>query len=271
MMKIIEIIFKRFLLFIATSIMIMTLLLTGCNSAEGTTTTQEVNIPFSIQVTPLHMDDTIVGQSYIFLVTVNYGTQDVKTETTESSLTIDSRLVNISATAENANVTIGPAAIAEGSVAEVVVVPDEETVGSTITVIIKGDWNGVIDTETATLNIRETPSSLEEITIEAVKIRNIFIVWLESNYPNLNIKIDTLWSGTSVYPNTRVIKYYLFFSDEWEIGIRWNTSDESVDWAQMYVRLRTVEFSPSQAFEITSISAANINTYEINPPKAIWR
>jgi hypothetical protein len=78
MMKIIKLIFRRFPLFIGTGIMASILLLGGCNGIQDTTTTKEVNIPFSIQVTPLHMDDTIAGQSYVFLVTVDYGTQEVK-------------------------------------------------------------------------------------------------------------------------------------------------------------------------------------------------
>jgi hypothetical protein len=271
-MKIIKIIFRGFSLLVITGILALTPVLSGCGSGEDTTnTTKTKSIPFAVHVTPMHMDDTIAGLSYVFLVTVDYGTQKVTTTAAEGTETTDSNLAFISASADNATVTVGPKSIAEGYVAEVVVIPDEEAIGSTLTVTVKAEWNGHTDTEAVTLNVGESPSSLEDLTLEAVKIRNMFVAWLAINYLDLGISLDEVWSGTSVYPNTTVIKYFLFFSEEWEIGIRWNTSSASVDWAQMYIRLRTVEFSPSQAFEIASISTTNPEIYEISPPEEVWR
>jgi hypothetical protein len=262
-------------------------LLPGCNSTPDTTTaTQTTQIPFAIHVFPLHMDDAIVEANYVFLVTVDYGTMEAKTETTETPETtetaatsdttgttqsIDENLAKISATSENAFVSVGPKAIAEGYVAEVVVVPNEGTAGSIITVKVKAEWQGYSDTETVTLNVRVAPQSLEELTAEAITIRNTFISWVAANYPELGISLDEAWFGTIVYPNTAVIKYFLFFSEKWEVGIRWNTSTSSVDWAQMYVRLRTAQFAPSKSFEIASLSATNPNIYEISPNIMVWR
>jgi hypothetical protein len=229
------------------------------------------------------MDDAIEETNYVFLVTVDYGTMEPKTTTTDThettgntdttgtTQTIDENLAKISATAENAFVSVGPKAIAEGYVAEVVVVPNEGTLGSIITVKVKAEWQGYSDTETVTLNVREAPQSLEDLTSEAIDIRNKFISWVAANYPELGISLDETWFGTIVYPNTVVIKYFLFFSEKWEVGIRWNTSTNSVDWAQMYVRLRTAQFTPSRSFEIASLSATNLNIYEISPHVMVWR
>ena len=109
------------------------------------------------------------------------------------------------------------------------------------------------------------------INFEAITIRNMFISWVAVNNPELGISLDEDWYGTVVYPNTAVIKYFLFFSEKWEVGIRWNTSTSSVDWAQMYIRLRTAQFTPSMSFEIDSLSATNKNIYEISPHSMVWR
>lgn len=286
-MKITKIVFRSCSFFVVMVLALLIPLLPGC-SEDGTTTetTQTTQIPFAIHVSPLHMDDAIEGANYVFLVTVDYGTMEPKTTTTETSSTketsnttdtatttqtIDENLARISATAENAFVSVGPKGISEGYVAEVVVVPAEGTVGSIITVKVKAEWQGYSDTETVTLKIREKPESLEELTSEAINIRNTFISWVATNCPELGISLDEDWFGTVVYPNTELIKYFLFFSGKWELGIRWNTSTGSVDWAQMYVRLRTAQFAPSRSFEIGSLSAANPSIYEISPHSFVWR
>jgi hypothetical protein len=279
-MKVVRTICRNFSLFAIAGMVALMPLLPGCDVTESTTgsTTKTTFIPFAIHVSPLHMDDTIEGASYVFLVTVDYGTTEVETKTTKTTgntdatgQTTDSTLAFISATAENATVTVGPKSIAEGYVAEVVVVPNEGTTGSTLTVTVKGEWNGYTDTETVTLNVREASGSLEELAAEAINIRNIFISWIATNCPDLGISLDEVWAGTIVYPNTVVIKYFLFFSEKWEVGIRWNTSTNSLDWAQMYLRLRTAQFAPSRSFEIASLSAASPDVYEISPPNTVWR
>jgi hypothetical protein len=284
-MKISKKIFRLVCLSFLSGLLLITPLLGGCEETPDTTTASEVKpMPFALNVWPLHMDDAIEGANYVFLVTVDYGTMEPKTTTTEDTTTaetggattettqtIDPNLARISATAENAYISVGPKGISEGYVAEVVVVPDEGTAGSIIRVRVKAEWQGYSDTETITLNVQEKPESLEELTSEAISIRNTFISWVATNCPELGISLDESWYGTVVYPNTVVIKYFLFFSEKWEVGIRWNTSTSSVDWAQMYIRLRTAQFTPSQSFEIDSLSATNKNIYEISPHSMVWR
>ncbi len=271
-MKISKKIFRLVCLSFLSGLLLITPLLGGCAETPDTTNTDQIKpMPFALNVWPLHMDDAIEGSNYVFLVTVDYGTVEPKTTTTETTQTIDPNLARISATAENAYISVGPKGISEGYVAEVVVVPDEGTAGSIIRVRVKAEWQGYTDTETVTLNIQQKPEALEELTSEAITIRNMFISWVAVNNPELGISLDESWYGTVVYPNTVVIKYFLFFSEKWEVGIRWNTSTSSVDWAQMYIRLRTAQFTPSMSFEIDSLSATNKNIYEISPHSMVWR
>ena len=252
---------KYAFLFLLVGLLVALPVLTACDGEPTTTTTKPTPIPFSIEVFPVLMEDTIDGQSCIFLVTVS----------DESPANGESKPVYISATSTDANVTVGPRAIAQGHVAEVVVVPDETSTGETLTVTIEGERDGLIETETVTLIVQEAPPAMEELALSAVELRDKFIPWLAENYPDLNITDETEWAGTVVYPNTQeVIKYYLFFSEDWEMGIRWNTETESEDWARIYLRLRTAKLAPSKGFEITSV-AADEEPHTITPPKSVWR
>jgi len=252
---------KYAFLFLLVGLLVTLPVLAACDGEPTTTTTKPTPIPFSIEVFPVLMEDTIAGQSCIFLVTVS----------DESPANGEAKPVYISATSTDANVTVGPRAIAQGHVAEVVVVPDETSIGDTLTVTVEGERDGLIETETVTLIVQEAPPAMEELALNAIELRDRFIPWLAENYPDLNITDETEWAGTVVYPNTQeVIKYYLFFSEDWEMGIRWNTETESEDWARIYLRLRTAKLAPSKGFEITSV-AADEEPHTITPPKSVWR
>jgi hypothetical protein len=245
---------------IVTGLLVTVPILTACNATTDTTTPTSP-IPFSIDVIPVHMDDTIIGQSCVFLVTV----------ANEGSVTDEVKPVNISATAPDAKVTVGPQAIAPGSVAEVVVVPEvilgTEEESRTLTITVNGERDGLKKTETVTLRIVDGEDSAAET---AVNMRDKFIPWLAENYPELNITSETEWTGTIVLPNIEVVVYYLFFSEEWEMGVRWNVTTESEDWVRIYLRQRTAEVSPSHAFEIPSVSAQE-EPQAIEPPESVWR
>ncbi len=49
--------------------------------------------------------------------------------------------------------------------------------------------------------------------------------------------------------------FYLFFSEDWEIGISWHVTIPPHDWTRIYLRHRTTELQPSFAFEISSRDA----------------
>lgn len=252
-------------LFILAGLLVILPVLAACDGELTDTTMEPTQVPFSIDIFPVLMEDTIAEQSCVFLVSVNdeNGEEEVGSET---------KPVYISATAEGASVTVGPKAIAPGYVSEIVVIPEEASIGSTLTVIIMGERDGIEETEIVTLFVQEESSATEEVAINAVVLLNKFIPWLAENQPDLDITEDTEWSGTVVYPNNQnAIGYYLFFSEEWEVGLRWKSTDaESEDWARIYLRMRTTEMSPSKAFEISSV-AADEEPHVITPPNAVWR
>jgi hypothetical protein len=248
-------------LFLLIGLLVALPVLAACDGEETETPTETTPIPFSIDVTPVIMEDTVAGQSCVFLVTVS----------NEEETDIESGLVYISAHANGAMVNVGPTEIAQGYVSEVVVVPDETSIGETLTITVEGERDGLKETDTVTLIVQERPSTTAELALEAADMRDKFIPWLVVNYPDLEITDETEWAGAVVYPNTQdTIRYYLFFSEKWEMGVRWQIADGAEDWARIYLRMRTVELAPSLALEIPSVSAYE-DPHEITPPNAVWR
>ena len=218
--------------------------------------------PFSMQVTPEHMEDTIAGQNCVLLVSVSdEGEGSGKGED-----------VNMSADVAGAIVSINPQSIAPGQVAEVTVVPTEGNIGKTLNVSIEGERGGFKQTETVTIVVQEQTTPVEELAIVAADMRDKFIPWLETNHPELGITSETDWSGTIVRPNIMVVMYYLFFSEDWEMGLQWHVTIPPYDWTRIYLRDRTTEVSPSYAFEIPSYSEEGpYEAHVIDPPEMVWR
>jgi len=239
---------------------------TACGNSEAEINPDEITV--FMDVIPVHMADTIAGQSCVFMVTVADEEPEVSGTKTEAA---EPEPVNISATAPGAKVTVGPQAIAAGYVAEVVVTPEEDSTGSTITVTIEGERDGLKETELATLVVQEAPEAIDELATYAAELRDKFIPWLAENYPDLNITSEVQWAGTVVYPDAPdFVGYYLFFSEEWEMGMRWHVTTGSDDWARIYLRLRTAELAPSKAFEISSVKVGG-EPHAIEPPEEVWR
>ncbi len=218
--------------------------------------------PFSMQVIPEKMEDSIAGQRCVFLVTV-----------VEEGLGSDEgKAVNISATATDATVTVSLQAIAPGQVAEVMVVPDKASTGSTLTVTINGERDGLRQTETVTVDVLEGLGGVEdELASLAAEMRDKFIPWLATNYPELGITSETEWMPSIVLPHIMVVMYYLFFSEDWEMGVQWHVTIPPHNWTRIYLRDRTTEVSPSYAFEVSSWSTPGEDPHAIEPPESVWR
>ncbi len=248
--------------FIVVGLLVTMPILVACGTTLTTTPATTSPKPFSIQVTPVHMEDTIAGQSCVFLVTV----------ADEGSVTGEPKTVNISAQAPNAKVTVGPQAIAPGSVAEVIVVPevvlDPDEESRTLTITVNGERDGLKKTETVTIRVVDGEDLMAET---AANMRDKFIPWLAENYPELGITNETEWTGTIVLPNIVVVAYYLFFSEEWEMGVRWHVTIPPHDWVRIYLRHRTTETLPSYAFEISSWSTPGEEPQAIEPPESVFR
>ena len=239
-------------------VLVMASILAVCLIAGALFLTRSEPCSFSLQVIPEHIEPSIAGQRCVFLVVV----------ADEGQGSGEGEAVNISATAPNATVTVNPQAITPGQVAEVTVVPVEASIGKTLTIIINGQREGLKKTETVTIQVAEEEE--DEMASTAAEMRDKFIPWLATNHPEFGITSETEWTGTIVYPGVMEVSYYLFFSEDWEMGVSWHVTIPPHNWARIYLMHRFTEVSPSYAFEIPSWSEGG-EPHAIDPPESVWR
>lgn len=233
------------------SLVIAGLLLT---SLPGCGDPKSEPIPFTLSVIPEQLNGhSIAGQRCVFLVMIN-----------EEG---DNAPVVISATTTGAQVSINKTEISKGDVAEVVVIPAEESVGNTINIVVKGTREGLTDEKTVSFEVIEGEDDRQEYAAELLEK---FTAWLSVNQPELGINEQTEWIGTMVSPQWLVVSHYLFFSEEWEAHISWHIMIAPSDWAQIDLRHRFDEYKPSYAFEIPSIVAGD-NPRQVETPETVWR
>jgi len=244
---------------------------TDLTEAQDTITSLETQLnellSFSLQVIPANMEDAVAGQRCVFLVDVE------EPEWAEGPRA----RVNISAIPLvipfDASVTVNPQAITLGQVAEVTVIPDEASANSMLKVTVIGERGRVKKTKTITIKVGEgLVGPLEPL---AAEIRDKFVPWLAENHPELGITNETEWTGTIVRPHILVVMYYLFFSEDWEMGVSWHVTIPPHNWARIYLRHRFTEASPSYAFELSSWTAEDYEIYAVDLKDAfaesVWR
>jgi len=228
-------------------------------------------VPFTLEVTPVEVRDSIVGQRIVLLAAV----------ADEQTRPWPTGPVYITATAEGAVVTVTPALLIPGRVAEITVIPQPRKADGA-QLIIDGDDEGwsleVTITaqrfglkETAQVPIRVTSDEPDLVGPLAAEVRDLFIPWLAENHPGLGIGPATKWVGTIVTPHILVVTHYLYFSDEWELHVFWHVMIPPYDWARIELRRRFRETVPSLAFEIPSRSAAQPEVRSIEPSDTLWR
>jgi hypothetical protein len=211
---------------------------------------------FHINVIPQQLNgDSIAGQHCVFLVTIT-------DEGQECGLP-----VRISAKAPGAEVVIYYEDIFEGEVAEVVVIPAQESIEKTIKVTITGTRGRQMVKEVVSFNVVEGQDDRQEY---AEELLGRFVSWLAVNHPELGITDATAWNGTMVSPVWLVVSHYLFFSDEWEAHIYWHVMIPPYDWARIDLRHRFDELAPSYSFEISSLNATSL-PIPIEVPETVWR
>lgn len=159
--------------------------------------------------------------------------------------------VTISISDPNINATIEHETITHKQVAEVTIIPGIEDSNKNLTVNLIAERNGVRKTKILTLIVREGVDTPWETPVD---IRNYFLPLLTNNYSEFGITTETEWVGTIVKPHILVVMYYLFFSDEWEMGVCWHVTIYPHDWVRIYLRHRFTDVKPSYAFEVSSWS-----------------
>jgi len=248
--------------------------------------------PFSLIVLPNKMEDTIPGQKCVFLVKViDEGSGYGKREAVNISTVVHDML-------PDTVVTVDPPAIVPGQVCEVTVIPgqingaedpnvyrsavaeddvrpvepiiepNEPFEEKSLTITIMAERAGVQRAKTVTVNTAQGEDQFAEL---ASTYRDRFIPWLAENYPELGITEETEWVGTIVRPNIVVVMYYLFFSEEWEMGLRWHVMIPPYDFAEIYLRKRDTNLSSTHAFKIFSLDAQDEPQVVDLAQEGIWR
>jgi len=189
----------------------------------------------------------IVGQRCVFLVRTTHQDQ--------------AGPVALSVLAPMSVSSVDPASITENQVGEATVIPGASALNTTLVVSIKGEIGGDSDTEHQNVQV---VAGVDTLAVQAAAVRYQFVAWLETNEPGLGITSATTWTPTIVRPGDLAWNYYLFFSDEWEMGIRWEDS------ALMYLRHRLTEWAPTHAFEIASLLGGTPPS-AIGPPFSVFR
>lgn len=236
----------------------ITTTVTETKTATVTSTKTAMPIEFSMGVIPERIrGESIAGQRLVFLVVV----------AEEGQKTGEGEAMDISATVAGSAVTVNPQKVTSGEVAEVTVIPNEESVGGNVTVTIRGQRGELKQAKTITFAVLDGEDDLGPY---ATEVRDKFIPWLAANQPELGITSETEWTGTIVSPRWLVVSHYLFFSDDWEMHVSWHVMIAPHDWARIDLRHRFTEAKPSHACEISSLSAGD-EPRPIEPPESIWR
>jgi hypothetical protein len=157
--------------------------------------------------------------------------------------------VSISA-AISGDASLGPAevTIESGAVVEFTVVPGENSPGTTLELTVTAQQAGRQVAVNRLLEAIEWPDDLAPL---ATDLRDRFVAYLEAARPELGITADTEWVGTITKPQILVVMHYLFFSEDWEMGITWHVTVPEHAWSRMYLRARD-ELVPSIGLEIPS-------------------
>lgn len=216
---------------------------------------------FSLNVTPDALKgDAIAGQLVVFLVSI--------TDEGISGQYARSSNVSLSVSANSSAIFVEPRSIiSPGQVAEVEVIPDVLSVGNNVTVAITAERDGFSQTRLINFTVAQGEDSRREY---ASQLRDVFVQWLQDNYPQFGITNQTQWQGTIVSPVWLVVSHYLFFSTNWEMHVYWHVMIPPYDWARIDLRQRFNETVPAYSFEISSLNAS-LPPHSITPPETIWR
>lgn len=213
------------------------LLIAGCGRDSGSSTTSSApptdDTPFELLVEPDQHWPIAPGQLVVTLVSPVGGSSPV----TISAATTGP------ATVDPAEIQIEP-----GAVGEFTLVAEQAAVGSQLTLELTARRGTQTESNSLTIDVVDWPDDLEEF---ATDLRDRFVSYLEAEHPDLGITTDTEWTPTITKPEILVVKHYLFFSEEWEMGLIWHVTVPEHAWSRMYLRPRD-ELAPTIGFEIPS-------------------
>lgn len=225
--------------------------------------------PFALVLLRDEIDNAIMGQRCVFPITVI--DEGIGEGTGEPVLlSIDT----LGQGPADVNVSIEPNEIRPGEVAELTIIPLklDDPDPNRLLPPVEDDLGGLIVPEdpeqeqdvfvnlhamrgkvrrTRLIEVSVLPGE-DHLAETAARYRDLFVPWLAEHHPELGITEQTEWVGTIVRPRILIVMYYLFFSSEWEMGVRWHVMIPPYDWAEIYLRRRG-ELSSTWAWRIHSV------------------
>lgn len=229
------------------SILLVLAAIPACGGDDDTTA-----VPFTLNVAPEFVQGVIPGAATGVLVTI-------------ANASPTDEPVEITASATGAQVTVEPAAIGEGEVAQVTLVADPVDDEIPIDIVVTGTRG------TEEMSVTKSTSVFpweDDRGTYATALLELFTGWLADNEPDLGITPGTEFTGSYVAPGLLVVSHYLFMAEQWEVGLAWHVMIAPDDWAEIYLRPRR-ELAPTLAFRLQSQAAAlDENLIDIGPVPA---
>lgn len=215
-------------------------------------------ISFEVVRSPEFVNRLIPGERPLALVEVRGDAQPGPVELVATS------------SLDGMTVRVGPSSIAVGGVAEVwVEVPEvDQDVPFTVTVVASRG------AEEVSLAIDATAvPGVDDVADTAGQIVQVFLDTMATEVPGLPATADDLMGGTPV-AGLLVVTHYVWFTPEYEVGLAWHIMVAPDDFAELYVRPRTV-LAPTRAFRIgswsTALAGGPVDVREIDPPAEVTR
>lgn len=232
--------------------MVLLVIAVACGDGGGSTTSQASTGEFELATQPSRFMPVIPGQMALAVVSP---------AAVSGLVTMSARLTG-SGTVEPTTVEIHP-----GEVAEFLVVPAEDAVGTTLRLDIVAETEGERADTGWSMEVVEWEDTIRPL---ATELRDRFVSHISANYPDLGIDADTVWTPSITKPQILVVMHYLFFSDEWEMGINWHVTVPEHAWSRMYLRPRT-GLLPTFGLEIPSYLDPESKPRPWEPPAELDR
>jgi hypothetical protein len=271
---------------------LLALLVLGCGCGDD----DAAAVPFEVRIVPREIGDAVPGQRLLLLVTID----GESSEAVNISAEVDGATTQLAATTtpgEALDVTvtidadlafedqpplIGGAESGEGDgdrpdPGQVTVVTEPtpgpgEMTPRTLELTVTGTRHALQSSDTATITVR--PARQSPLTEYATTMRDLWVEWLGTNHPEHSIDTSTPWEPYPIRPNTAVVSYFIWVSDDWEMGLTWHVTRPGDDWTRIYLRPRN-EIAPRFGYQIDSQAAALAGdptpSGEIEPPTEIHR
>jgi hypothetical protein len=259
---------------LSAGLVAVALLASACDDASdpttslGPTTSPANDTPFTLIVEPGAFAPVMAGQRCVVLVSIEGGTSPVITTATVTGPATVEPTEHRIAPGRVVEFTVIPSAPLDGHGETVETVAPEPIVGGGTITLDLFAWRGE-QQESASLSM-EVVAWADDLEPQASELRDRFVAHLEEERPELGISSETPWTPTITKPQILVVMHYLFFSDEWEMGITWHVTVPEHAWSHMYLRARD-ELRPSIGLEIPSWVDPEARPVPWDPPAEVDR